>query len=198
MVFLLQQPERTKVRTGRGRLSAEGQVWAIHSGCGRCPARCRYLGAQHHALSTCEAYGFAALVPGCVLLLPGAPVAPTSSVNLEGLNFIPGGSHLKRQLLQQVTEAVTCKPPTEDWPLFTRLPGPHSVDTAGCPPPREAHRQEAAALCALRPPGRPPPGSFLPPPCSSRTPSPESAVVLFLPGLVPIQTRSQQDPSGCP
>lgn len=60
-------------------------------------------------LSTCgTAYGFAALAPGCVLLLPGAPVAPTSSVNPEGLNFTAGGSHLERQLLQQVTGVVTC------------------------------------------------------------------------------------------
>lgn len=59
-----------------------------------------------------------------------------------------------------------CKPPTEGWPLFTGLWGPHSLETVGYLPPRDAHSQEAAAMCALLP------GSFLQPRRSNGTPHP--------------------------
>lgn len=61
--------------------------------------------------------------------------------------------------------------------------------------PRDAQSGGAAAW-APRSPGSLPPGSFLRPPRSSGSPSSESGSVLSLLGFVPVQTHSQQDPSG--
>lgn len=51
-------------------------------------------------------------------------------------------------------------------------------------------------MCASHSPGGIPPGSFHQPPRSIRNPSSKSGLVLFLLGVVPVQTHSQQDLSG--
>lgn len=89
-----------------------------------------------------------------------------------------------------------CKPPTECWLLVTGLPGPHSLETEGYLLPRDAQSQGTAAVCASHPLGGLPIWSFLQSPRFISHPSSKSGLVLFLLGSVPIQTHSQQDPSG--
>lgn len=123
---------------------------------------------------------------------PEAPAAPTRSVNREGLNHTAGSRRL-----QQGTEKWTCANLPLRPGLFSQdFQDPTAGKRQGVRRPRG--RQEAAAMCALCSLGGLPRGSFLQLLHPMGAPSSKSALGLFLLGLVPIQTRSQQDPSGCP
>lgn len=119
-----------------------------------------------------------------------------SSLNPGGPNFLAGSSCLESQCLQQVTEVVT-------WANLPQRAGFLSWDfwdpTAWkqrdvcCP---EMHKAEEGQPCASHTRWVTSNLELSPPPCFISNPSSKSGLVLFLLGSVPIQTLSQQDPSG--
>lgn len=144
------------------------------------------------------AHGFPALLGPWVCASPCNSSSPNRLGESRGLNFTAGGSHLESQHLQQVTDIVTCTNHPLRAGLFSqdfRDPTVWKQQGICRPEMRTAKRQQPCVPCAPEMDFRLGASSNCDPPMA---PPSKSALVLFLLGLVPIQTHSQQDPSGCP
>lgn len=105
--------------------------------------------------------------------------------------------HFESQHLQQVTEVVTrANLPPRAGLLAQDFRNPTAWKQWGVCVPEKHKTQKQQPMCASHSAGGIPPGSFHQPPRSIRNPSSKSGLVLFLLGVVPVQTHSQQDLSG--